>query len=165
MIFKRKIKSSRWLTLLLTSSLLIAATGHAEFRGKDLNAKRLIREGDWLRLKLEVVGLRLSFPAYRIHLELDEENLIAFTFLASGGLAEHLTEKAEKETAEKMMSYHAVGIRDQIEQLLKDEFPDLWAGFDVKEDFKGTFMGPGEEWDDPPRTLGFWQEDQFSWKR
>ena len=164
MIFRQKTKSSRWLTLVLTSSLLIAGIGHAEFREKDLNAKRLILAGDWLRLKLEVMGLRLSYPAYRIQLELDEENLIVFTFLASGGLAEHLTEKAEKEAAEEMMSYHATGIRDQIGQLLKDEFPDLWGGFDAKRDFRGTFMGPGEKWDDPPRTLGFWQEDQFSWK-
>jgi len=159
----KKDFGTRWGWLLGLVLALSAGGAEAGLRGADLNATRTVLVGDWLRLKLEVLGLRLSFPAYRIHLELDEENAIVFTFLASGGLADHLTEEADRREAEKMLSYHAAGIRERVEKLLQDEFPDLWSSFDAKVDFKGRFLGPGEEWDDPPRTLGFWKGEGFHW--
>jgi hypothetical protein len=148
-------------------ALLISPGGEAraELRWEDLRSTRLVQERDWLGLKLEVLGLRLSFPAYRIHLELSSDNVIAFTFLASSGLAEHLTEKVERSEAEKIANYHAAGIREQVETLLEKEFPDLWASYDPQVDIRGDFLGPGAEWDDPPVTLGSWSEGKFSWVR
>ena len=145
--------------------LLIAASAWANFRWDDLQATRLVKEQDWLELRLEVLGLRLSYPAYRIHLELDGGNAIAFTFLASSGMAEHLTKEDGKVEAEEMMGYHAQGIRDQVEKLLKDEFPSLWATYDSQEDFHGTFLGPGEKWDDPPLSIGTWKGERLYWDR
>jgi len=149
---------SLWICLL---GLLLSPGGErgeagAELRWEDLRSTRLVQERDWL-------GLRLSFPAYRIHLELGSDNTIVFTFLASSGLAEHLTEKVERSEAEKIANYHAAGIREQVEILLENEFPDLWASYDPQVDIRGDFLGPGEEWDDPPATLGNWSGGKFSW--
>ena len=143
---------------------LLGGAAWAEIRWEDLEVQRAILERDWLQVKLEVLGLRLSYPAYRIQIGLDADNRIAFSFLASEGLAEYLTEKAGRAEAEKVLSYHAEGIRRQIERLLKEEFPSLWSGFDAETDFEGRFMGPGEKWDDPPRVIGLWKEGRFLWK-
>ncbi|MBT4497311.1 MAG: hypothetical protein HOC74_06295 [Gemmatimonadetes bacterium] len=148
---------------LLVSLGLGGGEAGGELRWEDLRSTRLVQERDWLGLKLEVLGLRLSFPAYRIHLELGSDNAIAFTFLASSGLAEHLTEKVERPEAEKIANYHAAGIREQVENLLENEFPDLWASYDPQVDIRGDFLGPGAEWDDPPVTLGNWSGGKFSW--
>ena len=67
--------------------------------------------------------------------------------------------------AEEVISYHARGIGDQIEELIRDEFPVLWSGFDGRTDIRGRFIGPGREWDDPPREIGTWLEAKFSWEK
>ncbi len=158
--------SCRWSALLigLLGAVMIqpkAAT--AELRWGDLNAERTVLTADWLRLQLDVLGLRLSYPAYRVSLEMGDEPDILFTFVASGGMAKHLTEDTSREQAEEVIAYHARGIRDQIEQLIEREFPALSATFDAKGDIRGLFMGPGEEWSDPPRLIGEWSDDAFSW--
>ncbi len=136
---------------------------HAELNWNVLQGERLVSQGDWLRLKLEVLALRLSYPAYRVSLELSEIPSIHFTFVASGGMAKHVTEEIEREAAEQVLSYHAQGIRDQLEKLLKEEFPMLWERFNRNVDFSGEFMGPGEEWSDPPRLIGEWKQDTYTW--
>ena len=119
--------STRLLTPCLVASLSTLlfsqpATGH--IRTADLNTSRTVLEREWLEMKLELMALRLSYPAYRITLELDEENRIVFTFLASGGLAEHLSDLGPTE-AKQMLAYHASGIRDRVSDLIRIEFQDL----------------------------------------
>lgn len=160
-----KGRNRLWGYGLACALLLTAVSLGATLRWDDLEATRLVKERDWLELKLEVLGLRLSYPAYRIQLELDGGNAISFTFLASSGLAEHLTKEGGESEAEEMMGYHAKGIRDQVEKLLKDEFPELWSNYASQADFHGAYMGPGEKWDDPPRTIGSWKEDRLYWSQ
>lgn len=151
--------------MLLLVLILTSGGVQAELEREELNATRAILAKDWLRLKLEVLGLRLSYPAYRIQLELTEEGVIAFTFLASSGLADHLLKKAERPEAEKMIEYHALGIRTQVEKLLESEFPELWAGYQAPTDFKGRFLAPGKKWSDPPYAFGVWENDRFTWEQ
>ena len=134
----------------------------ADIRSADLNTSRTVLEREWLGLKLEVMSLRLSYPAYRINLELSADNAIHFTFMASGGLAEHLSELGPTES-KQMLAYHASGIRDKVSDLIRNEFSLLWAGFDSEEDFAGLFLVPAEDWDDPPRELAQWSGDRFHW--
>jgi hypothetical protein len=153
----------------ITVSCLLLVLGYgpgkavAKFSAEELNANRPVQEKEWLHLKLQVLGLRLSYPAYRVQLELDKDNAIVFTFLASKGLADQLTAKNSRDEADKMVAYHAQGIRGQVEQLLQEEFPGLWSTYDARVDFKGSFLGPGKEWNSPPRTLGTWKDNQFTW--
>ena len=134
----------------------------AKIESGDLNLQRPVLEGEWLRLKLEMTGLRLSYPAYRINLELDDTNTIIFTFLSSSGLSEHLVKMGPVE-AEQMLKYHAEGIRHQVEQLVKNEFPNLWTGFDPEHDFKGEFLVPAEDLETGPRQLAYWKNDRLYW--
>ena len=85
--------------------------------------------------------MKLSYPAYRIDLKLTEDNVIEFSFIASGGMAKHLTEETGKAEAEEVITYHARGLRDQVEELIRDEFPTIWAGFDARSDIHGHFIG------------------------
>ncbi len=149
------------LALVLWSPLAV----RAELDWATLNATREVTEAKWLQLQLSVLGLKLSYPAYRISLQLTEDSAIEFTFVASSGMAEHLTEELDKRDADEVISYHAQGIRDQVETLIRDEFPNLWASFDPRQDFRGQFLGPGEKWNDPPREIGTWLENKFSWGR
>lgn len=135
----------------------------AELRWGDLNTERSVLQADWLQLKLEVLALRLSYPAYRVEIAMSDEPRIEFSFVASGGMAKHLTEEVARGEAEEVMAYHARGIRDQVEKLLKSDFPSLWKGFDGKTDISGQFLGPGSEWSDPPRAIGNWRDDTFTW--
>jgi hypothetical protein len=151
---------SIWAAVFLVGS---SQPAQAELRWGDLNTERPILEADWLRLKLEVMALRLSYPAYRVEIMLSDEPRIEFSFVASGGMAKHLTEEVARGEAEEVLAYHAGGIRDQIEKLLKEEFQSLWEGFDGKVDISGHFLGPGTEWSDPPRLIGNWHEDTFTW--
>jgi len=130
----------------------------------DLNSTRTVTEADWLRVKLSLLGLKLSYPAYRITLELTDDGVIEFVFVASSGMAGHLTEEIGKSEAEEVISYHARGISEQIEELIRDEFPSLWSDFDARVDIRGRFLGPGADWDDPPREIGSWLEKKFSWE-
>ena len=90
--------------LLLIFLALPGEAPEAEIRSTDLNSTRSVLESEWLRLKLEVMGLRLSYPAYRINLELSEGNRINFVFLASGGMADHLSEIGSSITAYRRRS-------------------------------------------------------------
>lgn len=154
---------------LLALVLLSPLEGRAELDWATLNSIHEVTEAEWLQLQLSVLGLKLSYPAYRIDLELTRQDLVVgdsaieFTFVASSGMAKHLTEELGKREAEEVISYHAQGISDQIETLIRDQFPDLWSGFDAIEDVRGQFLGPGEEWNDPPREIGTWLENKFSW--
>lgn len=150
---------------LLALVLLSPLEGRAELDWATLNSTHEVTEAEWLQLQLSVLGLKLSYPAYRIDLELTGDSAIEFTFVASSGMAKHLTEELGKREAEEVISYHAQGISDQVETLIRDQFPDLWSGFDASEDVRGEFLGPGEEWDDPPRAIGTWLENEFSWGR
>lgn len=145
--------------VLLAASLAALPAG-AEIERADLNLTRTITQGDWLRLRLETLGLNLSYPAYRIHLELKPEGVF-FTFSASTGMVQHLDESGRGET-ERVLAYHARGIRQQVSQLVQEEFPELWPRFNAEEDFRGQFMAPGEEWEDPPRQLAEWKGDQIT---
>ncbi len=140
-----------------------SGVARAELRWGDLNTTRPVLEVDWLRLKLEVLALRLSYPAYRVEITLSDEAQIQFNFVASGGMAKHLTEETGRGEAEEVITYHARGLRDQVEKLLKEDFPALWTSFDGKADLTGRFLGPGEEWSDPPHLIGTWLRDEFSW--
>ena len=150
---------------LLALVLLSPPEARAELDWATLNSTREVTEAEWLQLQLSVLGLKLSYPAYRIDLKLTEDSAIEFTFIASSGMAKHLTEELGKSEADEVISYHAQGISDQVETLIRDEFPDLWSGFDASEDVRGQFLGPGEKWNDPPREIGTWLENKFSWGR
>ena len=150
---------------LLALILLCPLGARAELDWATLNSTREVTEAEWLQLQLSVLGLKLSYPAYRIDLKLTEDSAIEFTFIASSGMAKHLTEDLGKSEADEVISYHAQGISDQVETLIRDEFPDLWSGFDAEEDLRGQFLGPGEKWNDPPREIGTWLENKFSWGR
>ena len=157
---------SRTAICLLLALVLLSPLGvRAELDWATLNSTREITEAEWLQLQLSVLGLKLSYPAYRINLKLTEDSAIEFTFIASSGMAKHLTEELGKGEADEVISYHAQGISDQVETLIRDEFPDLWSGFDAREDVRGQFLGPGEKWNDPPREIGTWLENKFSWGR
>lgn len=156
-----RCKSLLWLFLFV---VLYNTDVEAELKWGDLNSARIVSEADWLRLKLSVLGLKLSYPAYRIDLELTEDAVIEFTFIASSGMAKHLTEEVGKGEAEEVVSYHARGLRDQVEEMIRDEFSAIWAGFDARTDIRGKFIGPGNDWEDPPREIGIWLDGEFTWK-
>ena len=150
----------------LLALVLLSPLGvRAELDWATLSRTREVTEAEWLQLQLSVLGLKLSYPAYRIDLKLTEDSAIEFTFIASSGMAKHLTEELGKSEADEVISYHAQGISDQVEALIRDEFSDLWSGFDASEDVRGQFLGPGEKWNDPPREIGTWLENKFSWGR
>ena len=150
----------------LLALVLLSPLGvRAELHWSTLNSTREVTEVEWLQLQLSVLGLKLSYPAYRIDLKLTEDSAIEFTFVASSGMAKHLTEELGKSEADDVISYHAQGISDQVEALIHDEFPDLWSSFDANEDVRGQFLAPGEKWNDPPREIGTWLENKFSWGR
>jgi hypothetical protein len=149
--------------LLVAAALAAALPAAATIESADLKVSRSVSEGDWLRLRLEVLGLNLSYPAYRIHLELKPEGVV-FAFSASSGMAEHLEEAGRGET-ERVLAYHARGIREQVNQLIQQEFPELWPRFSAEEDFRGSFLAPGEEWEDPPKALAEWRLDRLTLSR
>ena len=149
--------------VVLTLSAVLSGPLNAEIHSTDLTFTRSVTEGDWLRLKLAVLGLRLSYPAYRIDLTLNDDNVIAFNFWISAPLARHLENAGRGEMA-RMLSYHAGGIRDQVIVLIRDDFPQLWPAFDVREDFGGVFLAPGEDFDSLPRDVAYWREDRLYWQ-
>lgn len=134
----------------------------SEILSADLHTTRSIMERDWLQMKLEVMGLRLSFPAYRIELELTEDNVIFFTFLSSGGMAEHMSEAGRLETS-NALTYHAEGIRDRVEELVQSDFQDIWPRFENRTDIQGRFLVPGKDWQEPPQELAVWRDDRLQW--
>ncbi len=79
------------------AALGAALPAGATIESADLNVIRTVTEGDWLRLRLETLGLNLSYPAYRIRIELTPE-AVEFTLSASSGMAQHLEEAGRGET-------------------------------------------------------------------
>ncbi len=148
-------------TATLTLSNL-RATG--EILNADLNAIRSVSEADWLQLKLELLGLRLSYPAYRIQLRLNEDNVISFNFWISAPLAEHLEEAGRGET-ERILAYHAEGIGSQVSTLVREDFPEMWPNFELRSDLSGVFLVPGDEFDSLPEEIAVWQRDELRWMR
>ena len=140
----------------------VAIPAQATISSSDLNTIRSVSEGDWLRLKLEVLGLRLSYPAYRIELSLDERNRVAFTFWIGVAMGNHLEEVGRGE-AERILSYHARGIARQVEELVRDQFTEMWPTYGPEEDFIGLFMAPGDQWDSPPVEIAKWNADRLFW--
>jgi hypothetical protein len=127
-----------------------------------LESSRVISTGDWLRVRLELLGLRLSYPAYRVDVELNQDRRVAFTFMASAGMAEHLY-KLERDEAGKVLAYHAEGIGHQVEELLKADFPEAWSRFAAGEDLGGRFLVPGAQRESPPRELAAWTVAGLIW--
>ena len=157
----------RLLTLVLFAVLhsLGTAPSRAEIRVEDLGAARTISEGDWLQSRLEILGLRLSYPAYRVHVGLAGERsgatrTIAFTFWLSAPMSQHLGDAGPSET-ERVLAYHARGLARQVSTLVSEEFPDLWPAFDLTSDLTGVFLMPGDELEDPPRELATWRADRL----
>lgn len=151
-----------WSWILFAAVLAVPAG--AAIEAADLNLNRSLSQGDWLRLRLEILGLSLSYPAYRIHLELKPEEGIYFTFSASSGMAQHL-EEAGRGELERVLAYHARGIRDKVSELIQEEFPELWPRYRAEDDFGGQFLVPGEDWEDPPRPLAEWRQDRLKLTR
>lgn len=147
------------LALALVGTTVPAA---AELNSSDLNTTRLVSEGDWLRIKLEVLGLRLSYPAYRVGLELSEDHQLVFTFWVGVAMGKHLEEVGRGES-ERILDYHARGIARQVEELIRRDFPELWPGYSPVEDFAGVFMAPGDEWDSVPVELARWSQERLYW--
>jgi hypothetical protein len=143
---------------------LLGGPAQSELRRGDLELTRSITDEEWLRVQLDLLALRLSYPAYRISLLLDEENVIAFTFLNSSGLADDMVKMGRADT-EKMLKYHAEGIGFQVESMIENLFPRLWSSFDGDVDFKGEFLVPGENPEDGARKLAYWRRGRFHWSK
>ena len=151
-------------TLAIVGAVFLQPTrGSTELRSEDLTVIRSVTERDWLNLKLELLGLRLSYPAYRVSLYLNPSNVIAFDFFLSAPLAQHLEDSGRGET-ERVLSYHAEGILNQVMTMLREEFPELWPGFDSRRDFSGIFLKPGDEFDALPEEVAFWRKDRLIWR-
>ena len=153
----------RFLSVSLVVLSIPVVPVQSDIYSQDLTITRSIAEKDWLNLKLELLGLRLSYPAYRIFINLNEENAVSFEFFLSSSLAQHL-EDAGRGEAERVLSYHAEGILNKVIALLREDFPELWPGFDSRSDFRGLFLRPGEEFDSLPQEVGMWQADRLKWK-
>ena len=152
------------LAWVLLAGVLGAGSARATIDSADLNLTRSVSQGDWLHLRLEVLGLNLSYPAYRIHLEYKQDQGVVFTFSASSGMVQHLDEAGSSET-EKVLAYHARGIRQQVSDMIQEQFPELWPRFNAADDFRGQFLAPGDDWEDPPRLLGEWRGERLILKR
>jgi hypothetical protein len=131
-------------------------------RNSDLDQARQVSERDWLDLRLQVLGLKLTYPAYRVTLELTDSNRVAFVVWISTPMAKHLQESGRAET-ERLLGYHADGIQSRVGELLQSGFPALWADYDVSLDFGGEFMVPGEDVDTPPQRWARWQSGELIW--
>tara|TARA_B100000579_G_C22629808_1_gene756020 strand:- start:410 stop:895 length:486 start_codon:yes stop_codon:yes gene_type:complete len=137
----------------------------SEIKLDDLLEYRDVNQYDWLSIKLDLLALKMSFPAYRIDLSITPEQQIQFTFNFSGAMAKHFTETLGKSEAQKAMSYHAQGLSDAVDSLILNEFKKLAVNFDPAIDFYGRFMGPGHGNDIKPREIGRWVENNFEWVR
>lgn len=160
---------SERLRLLINSSLclvlcsLACVPAGAELRADVLNRPRTVTGTQWLDLHLRLLGLELTYPAYRVRLGLDdEEDVIQFEFWISAPLARHLEDAGTTET-KRVLSYHAGGIRDQVQQMLTKHFADLAGPFDGERDLVGVFYVPAEDVKAPPRILAEWAQNSFRW--
>ena len=86
----------------------------------------------------------------------------AFTFWIGVAMGNHLEEVGKGE-AERILSYHARGIARQVEELVRDQFTEMWPTYGPEEDFIGLFMAPGDQWDSPPVEIAKWNADRLFW--
>ncbi len=156
--------SLRRIAVLVAMATALPSLAGARLVAGDLAAKRQVREVDWLRLQLRVLAAELSYPAYRVRLEVGDDGAVSFEFLASSGLAEHIGGTAPKAEAEKLLRYHAEGIGEQLQQLLGREFPALAPQFTAAQDLSGRFLVPGKNWSDAPRVVATWAGGTLTWK-
>ncbi|HCL31021.1 MAG TPA: hypothetical protein DIC52_21645 [Candidatus Latescibacteria bacterium] len=143
--------------------LLLASTPTlAELRGDDLTLPRQVTEGGWLDLRLQILGLGLSYPAYRVSVALTDSNQVRFEFWISSPMAQHLSDAGREET-ERILAYHAKGIQKRVADMIGKEFPVLSPRYDGRRDFKGEFMTPGVELDSEPERWARWREETLEW--
>jgi len=142
--------------------LFAAAPTPAELPAQDLALPRQVTEGSWLNLRLQVLGLSLSYPAYRVSVALTDSDRVGFEFWMSTGMARHLSEEGRDET-ERILAYHAEGIENRVADLLREEFPALWPSYDSRLDFVGEFMTAGTDLDAPPQRWARWREEALEW--
>ena len=134
----------------------------SELADAELDSPRTVTQREWLSLRLQVLGLQVSYPAYRVRLELADGNKVRFVLWISTPMAEHLQESGRRESA-RLLTYHAEGIRTRVEEMLEADFPNLWKGYEDRTDFAGEFMAPGDEVEDPPQRWARWHKGAFRW--
>lgn len=144
------------------AALTAATAAHGELRDDELQVSRVVRERDWLALRLQVLGLQLTYPAYRVELALTDSNAVRFVLWLGTPMAQHLKESGRDEAA-RVLGYHAEGIQSRVIQLMRSEFPGLWPRFDAATDFGGEFMVPGEALEAPPQRWARWRQDLLLW--
>lgn len=135
---------------------------HAELYDDELNAPRVVTQRDWLDLRLSVLGLGLSYPAYRVSLALTDSNRVRFEFWISTPMAQHLSDAGRRQS-EKVLSYHATGIQTRVSAMIEGEFPSLWPSFDETADLEGEFLTPADELEEPPERWASWRDGEFEW--
>ncbi len=148
--------------LLTVLVLLSAVPTVAELPAQDLALPRQVTEGSWLNLRLQVLGLSLSYPAYRVSVALTDSDRVGFEFWMSTGMAKHLSEEGRDET-ERILAYHAKGIQNRVADLLREEFSALWPSYNSRLDFGGDFMTAGTDLDAPPQRWARWREEALEW--
>lgn len=130
-----------------------------------LSTSREVRQGEWLQLKLDLLALKMSFPAYRVNIVVGSDKKLEFTYNLSRAMAKHFTEKLEKLEAEEAMSYHAKGLSEAVENIIKNQFQIISYKFDSNLDFEGKFLGPGNSVDMEPREIARWKNGNIEWVR
>ena len=145
--------------------LLINTVVFGDVALDDLLELREVNQYEWLTTKLEILALKMSYPAYRIDIVIDSDQGIQFTYNFSGAMAKHFTETIEKSEAQKAMSYHAQGLSKAVEALILNEFQNIAVNFDPDIDFQGRFLGPGYGNDVKQREIGRWKNSNFEWVR
>ncbi|MBT3342965.1 MAG: hypothetical protein HN712_17950 [Gemmatimonadetes bacterium] len=152
-----------YLLLWLGFASAFATPAAAVLRSDVLSRPRTVTGSRWLDLHLRLLGLELTYPAYRVHLGLDETGeMIRFDFWISAPLARHLEDAGRNETR-RVLSHHAAGIRDQLQEMLEKHFVDLAGDFDSEVDLVGSFFAPGEDIQAPPRQIAGWEKNTFTW--
>ena len=64
-----------------------------------------------------------------------------------------------------MIFYHAKGLSDSVENIIKNEFEIISYKFDLNLDFEGVFLGPGNGVDMKPREIARWKNGNIEWVR
>jgi hypothetical protein len=134
----------------------------AELGAADLGLARQVTQRSWLDMRLQLLGLGLSYPAYRVSVALTDSNQIRFEFWLSTPMASHLSDAGRKET-ERILAYHAEGIEKQVGDLLRGDFSVLWPRYDPGRDLVGEFMTPAKELEEPPEHWARWGADGLEW--
>jgi hypothetical protein len=152
-----------WFSLCIGVVCLFASPAKAVLNADLLNQSKTVTGAQWIGLHLRLLGLELTYPAYRVHLVIDEEReAIKFDFWISSPLSRHLYDAGRRET-QRVLSYHAGGIRDQLQEMLDQHFPDVAGDFDAEVDLIGTFYSPAEQVQAPPVPWANWEKNELSW--